>query len=67
MTRLEIKIDKYSERLEMGFLTENQSITDINALRSDIFDKYEQGSYNFEACISTLQDVWSLHEDMYNY
>ena len=60
MKNLLKRIDKLTECLEMGFFTKEESLFHLRSLRSEISDKFEEGSDNFMICISALIDANEL-------
>lgn len=51
------KIDKLTETIEMGLLTKEEALFEIRKMRSNILDKYEEGSDKFMQCIYPLIDA----------
>jgi hypothetical protein len=51
------KIDTLTDNIEMGLLTRGQAFSKLRELRSDIADKYEEGSDEFVKCIEPLIDA----------
>jgi hypothetical protein len=59
------RISKLEEIIEMGLLTRDQAMQRIRIERSNILDKFEEGSDKFIQCIEALIDVQSLVNDIY--
>jgi len=57
MRNLLKKIDELTELLEMGLLTKDYSLLQIRKIRSEIADKYEEGSDEFIMAIYPLIDA----------
>jgi len=57
MKNLLNKIDQLTERIEMGFLTRSESLSQLRGLRAEIADKFEEGSDEFMQCIGPLIDA----------
>ena len=51
------KIDRLTETIEMGLLTKEEAMFEIRKMRSNILDKYEEGSDEFMQCIYPLIDA----------
>lgn len=51
------KIDRLTETIEMGLLTKEEALFEIRKMRSNILDKYEEGSDKFMQCIYPLIDA----------
>ena len=51
------KIDKLTEEIEMGFYTKSEAMFKIRELRSEVAEKFEEGSDKFMQCIYTLIDA----------
>ena len=51
------KIDKLTERIEMGLFTKAEAFSNLRELRSEIAEKYGEGSDDFMQCICLLVDA----------
>lgn len=51
------KIDKLTEEIEMGFYTKADAMFKLRQLRSEVSDKFEEGSDKFMQCIYPLIDA----------
>ena len=51
------KIDKLTEKIEMGFYTKSEALFQLRQLRSEVSEKFEEGSDNFMQCINPLIDA----------
>ena len=50
-------IDNLTEQIEMGFFTESEAMFKLRELRSEVADKFEEGSDEFMRCICPLVDA----------
>ena len=57
MKNLLNKIDKLTEEIEMGFYTKSEAMFKLRQLRSEVVDKFEEGSDKFMQCIYPLIDA----------
>lgn len=51
------KIDRLTETIEMGLLTKEEALFEIRELRSEVAEKFEEGSDKFMQCIYPLIDA----------
>jgi len=51
------KIDKLTEQIEMGFFTKSEAMFKLRELRSEVAEKFEEGSDKFMQCIYPLIDA----------
>ena len=51
------KIDKLTDQIEMGLLTKAEAMLKLRELRSEVADKFEEGSDKFMQCIYPLIDA----------
>ena len=51
------KIDKLTEKIEMGFYTKSEALFQLRQLRSEVAEKFEEGSDKFMQCIYPLIDA----------
>ena len=54
------KIDNLTEQIEMGFFTKSEAMFKLRELRSEVADKFEEGSDKFMQCIECLIDAHSI-------
>ena len=57
MTNLLKKIDKLTEQIEFGFFTKTEAMFKLRELRSEVSERFEEGSDNFMNCIYFLIDA----------
>jgi len=57
MRNLVKKIDKLTDEIEMGFFTKEEAMIKLRGLRSEVDEKFEEGSDNFIQCIYLLIDA----------
>ena len=57
MKKLINRANDLTDIIEMGLLTRGQAFFKLRELRSDIADKYEEGSDEFIQCIDPLIDA----------
>ena len=65
MKQLLRKIDTLTEQIEMGWFTKSEAMFRIRELRSEVCDKYKEGSDNFMTCISSLIDAHEVCVSLY--
>ena len=58
------KIDNLTEQIEMGFFTKSEAMFTLRELRSEVDDKFEEGSDKFLQCIECLIDAHSIALDL---
>ena len=51
------KIDKLTDQIEMGLLTKAEAMLKLRELRSEVADKFEEGSDKYMQCIYPLIDA----------
>ena len=51
------KIDKLTEQIEMGLFTKSEAMFKLRELRSEVAEKFEEGSDKFMECIYALIDA----------
>ena len=51
------KIDKLTDQIEMGFFTKSVAMFKLRELRSEVAEKFEEGSDEFMQCIYPLIDA----------
>ena len=54
------KIDNLTEKIEMGLFTKSEAIFKLRELRSEVAEKFEEGSDEFMQCIECLIDANSI-------
>jgi hypothetical protein len=59
------RISKLSESIELGLITRSESMYQLRVLRSDISNKYNEGSDNYMTLIYDLIDVNTLIQETY--
>lgn len=60
MKNLIKKANKLIDSIEMGLLTKKEAMSQIRGLRTEIVDKYQEGTDEFIQCISPLIDAHSV-------
>jgi hypothetical protein len=51
------KIDQLTEKIELGFYTKSEAMFKLRELRSEVAEKFEEGSDKFMQCIYPLIDA----------
>lgn len=51
------KIDSLTDQIEMGFYTKSEAMFKLRQLRSEVAEKFEEGSDKFMQCIYPLIDA----------
>lgn len=59
------KIDKLTEEIEMGFYTRSEAMAKLRELRSEVAEKFEEGSDKFMQCIYPLIDANEIVKSLY--
>lgn len=59
------KIEKLTEQIEMGFFTKAEALQKLRELRSEVAEKFEEGSDKFMQCIYFLIDADELAKSLY--
>ena len=59
------KIDALHEKIEMGFYLKAEAMFRLRELRSEVCDKYEEGSDNFTTCLHYLIDAHETCVELY--
>ena len=59
------KIDQLTEEIEMGFYTKSEAMIRLRELRSEVTEKFEEGSEKFMQCIYPLIDANEIVKMLY--